>query len=831
MKQLIVLTLKNMKVNKKNNILILIAITLSSMLLFSVALAFSTYRVNKIENTIDYYGNHYAIFTNVYMDQKHILDEDALVDKYFYIYKIDQMYKDNTNVIAENNIYLYGISDDFQLDLDITGRLPEDESELLISFNLSSEKKYKLNEVYEIDGKDYKIVGIYNNTYKLTLAGLSSYYTPIFTKSDQFSDSVVVWVYLNTLEDVYNNLGNLQFRLNTEQNILNFKDVELKINDEYLSLLTTARGEKAFNQAIIQLMLMLVMTILSFITLFVIYNSFAISVNERKKKYATYKSIGASSKQIIISVLFEAFILTLIAIPLGYLLSVFLVQIVLLIVNNLLFEVIEHPFVFSVYVNYIIFAIFYIIASVFLASFSPAKRAGEASIMDVIRQNTEINKKEGLFKKRRLIKKIFGIEGIISAKSSTRNYRKYNVTVFSIVIGCILYLVFSIFINLYFYLYSFSSEIDNQPAHISFESNLSLNSEIIEDFTTLKNINNYSYSHLKLSYFEYDSEDLSREFLVRKNNIGAILYIDNDNYNKLKKEFNINNDNPMILGNSISINFSDTTFKESIHISPFFIKEKISVDSYEIVYATTMSKGESIGEFNNLNIIYDYGSNLKAISSEYKTVFIPTIILPIDEYKTSIEKDGSAINIQITSKDYYKLDKEIKEVLKKYSGNIEIGYDNYFMINYGSFQTMKAIGIIIYLTIFILFSTTIISIFSTINTNLSLRRREFAVLRSMGLNKKGFNKMVLYESIMLSIKGLLFGILLSIALLMLFINIFQIQDSFISILFFTLPPYVYIQPLITCIVVVFLVTYMSFYIATNKFKNDNIADVLKEDSF
>lgn len=106
------------------------------------------------------------------------------------------------------------------------------------------------------------------------------------------------------------------------------------------------------------------------------------------------------------------------------------------------------------------------------------------------------------------------------------------------------------------------------------------------------------------------------------------------------------------------------------------------------------------------------------------------------------------------------------------------------MDNYNSFQIAKAIQIIIYLVLFIIFLITIISIYSTINTNLSLRRREFAVLRSLGLNKKGFNKMILYESLMLSIKSLLFGILLSCLLIILFIKIFTLSDSAIYLLFF-----------------------------------------------
>lgn len=171
------------------------------------------------------------------------------------------------------------------------------------------------------------------------------------------------------------------------------------MNTSYLGLYTVSYGDGAYAQAIMKLVIMLVMSILAFITLFVIYNSFAISVNERKKNYAMYKSIGASNKQVLISVMLEALILTIIAIPIGFLLSIGLIKILIIVINNTLNGIITNKFIFKIYFNYILFAIFYILASVFLASFTPAKRASEASIIDVIRQNTEINKTKGLFKK------------------------------------------------------------------------------------------------------------------------------------------------------------------------------------------------------------------------------------------------------------------------------------------------------------------------------------------------------------------------------------------------------------------------------------------------
>ena len=50
------------------------------------------------------------------------------------------------------------------------------------------------------------------------------------------------------------------------------------------------------------------------------------------------------------------------------------------------------------------------------------------------------------------------------------------------------------------------------------------------------------------------------------------------------------------------------------------------------------------------------------------------------------------------------------------------------------------------------------NVFHTISTNLMLRRKEFAMLRSMGMSPKGFQKMMNFECLLYGFKGLLYGL-------------------------------------------------------------------------
>ena len=50
------------------------------------------------------------------------------------------------------------------------------------------------------------------------------------------------------------------------------------------------------------------------------------------------------------------------------------------------------------------------------------------------------------------------------------------------------------------------------------------------------------------------------------------------------------------------------------------------------------------------------------------------------------------------------------------------------------------------------------NVFNTISTNIALRRREFAMLRSIGMTHRGFRRMMNYECILYGLKGLIFGV-------------------------------------------------------------------------
>ena len=82
------------------------------------------------------------------------------------------------------------------------------------------------------------------------------------------------------------------------------------------------------------MMIIIMLSLVSIGCIVVIYNSFAISVMERKKEFGLLSSIGATKKQLSYTVFFEALIEGIIGIILGICGAYIGIGTVILIINN-----------------------------------------------------------------------------------------------------------------------------------------------------------------------------------------------------------------------------------------------------------------------------------------------------------------------------------------------------------------------------------------------------------------------------------------------------------------------------------------------------------------
>ena len=113
-------------------------------------------------------------------------------------------------------------------------------------------------------------------------------------------------------------------------------------------------------------LIIIILALVSIACIIVIYNSFAISVMERKKQFGLFSSIGATRKQLKYTVFFEAFIVGIIGIPLGVLSAYLGIGIVLKIVNYLLPNVFDFPLALTTYPLFIIIPILFMIITIII---------------------------------------------------------------------------------------------------------------------------------------------------------------------------------------------------------------------------------------------------------------------------------------------------------------------------------------------------------------------------------------------------------------------------------------------------------------------------------
>ena len=117
---------------------------------------------------------------------------------------------------------------------------------------------------------------------------------------------------------------------------------------------------------------------------------------------------------------------------------------------------------------------------------------------------------------------------------------------------------------------------------------------------------------------------------------------------------------------------------------------------------------------------------------------------------------------------------------------------------------------------------SVTNVFNTIVTNLKLRQRDFAMLRSVGMTKGGFRRMMIFECLIYGTKALLFGIPVSFLItLWIYSSVNVTWDGGLLI------PW---SAYGIVIVSVFIVVLISMVYAMSKINRNNLVETLRKDS-
>jgi putative ABC transport system permease protein len=125
-------------------------------------------------------------------------------------------------------------------------------------------------------------------------------------------------------------------------------------------------------------------------SIFLIYNSFNISLNERAHRFGILSSVGATARQLRNSVLFEGLCIGAVGIPIGVLVGIGSIGLVLPLVarnfENILYS--DVPLSLTVSVPAIVAAAVISMVTILISAYIPARKAANAPVIESIRRTS-----------------------------------------------------------------------------------------------------------------------------------------------------------------------------------------------------------------------------------------------------------------------------------------------------------------------------------------------------------------------------------------------------------------------------------------------------------
>lgn len=791
----------NLKLNKSRTLVTLVGIILSVALLSAVSSIYMSAIKSYVSYEKNINGNFHASYMDVPKKDLKIFNNNKKIEKIYYTEEVGY-----AKINSKNEYKPYAYVDAFSSSAlenlvgnVVKGRLPKKENEIVIPSTLKTNGRLNLkvgetitldvgtrvsdesklnqsnpyNENENINNtieKKYKIVGI-TKRLGTSIEPIDAPGYTFITYLDENKRSKNTNIYVRYKEkyikDAYKLTADI---LGVDRNIFEKSNDINKVSDltnEDYEELSKARYEYTINEHLLRaetdplkisdntyliIVTIIVIIIIIFTSVFCIKSSFDISVSERIKQYGLLKSIGATKKQIKKNILYEGFILGLIGIPLGIIIGI-LASMILVVVSNYFMKLVNLRFTltYSFSILSILITIILGILTIYLSGIRVANKTSKISPLESIRNENNITVKPKTLRTPKIINKLFGIGGTISYKNIKRNGKKYRVTILGVIIGAGTVIALSEFVNLAFN--NASSRVNVRNFNLSLigkpESESSLKKYI--ETTKLEDIKEF---HLRKSKdFEtelYYSKDFKKKLVEseEKDTTVNVISIEDKEYESYIKELGLEYN--YVKDKGILLDF-DSEYEKS--------KNEL-IHNYNVKAGDTINiKNQDSNNYYDIEIISI--PNTKPSSLDEKGLEIEGILVSSELFK-KITNDSGAYNIQIeyNSVNPNKTQDEIESILNGESFNLT----NEEEINEQNRNLLTLVRIFLYGFIIVIALISITSTINIVTSNVMLRSKEFASLKSIGMTKKEFDKMIKLEGTFIEIKSLFYGIIFGLIL-------------------------------------------------------------------
>ena len=581
----------------------------------------------------------------------------------------------------------------------------------------------------------------------------------------------------------------------------------------------------------------IILLIIILASVFMIYDSFAVSYQQRARYLGMLASVGATRVQKRGSVYFESFILGCIGIPIGILCGIGGIAVTLRALSDSFMKTVMVATGDSIRLHavvdwkIIVFSALISALTIFISAWIPAHRASKITPIEALRQtNTVKVKKAKKLKTSRLRQKLFGFEDVLAVKNYKRNAKRSRTVVFALAVSVILFLSTANFTGM------LTNALDNEYDGMSFDVYESVNSsdgplsvDLVEklnkEVSRMPGIESMRICADNEMMVDGLDKQLTAE--AKKANMDRSVYVlgvDNDTFAALAKEAGIDpsvcQDDKIPTGILINRVQVATEKKQSLVLNPL---------QGSLVGQTFT--GSMVGYNSEGNELYakytaKVAAQMNKEASNLGSFMHPTLVVPMHSYLVHFPSVLAEDNIvsyaryYITAQDHDRVYTEVSDLLSDTKGISHTGYDAAAQA-----ETMRALRIVVmtfgygFITLITLIS--VMNIINTISSGMEERRREFAMIKSVGMTPRSFKKSIYLENIRYGVMALVWGLPVSFGLDFLMYKILGSSFDY----GYTFRWYYYLAAALA----VFAVIGVALLYALDKIKKDNIIETLKRD--
>lgn len=837
------ISIKNLGMNKKRSIGTVIGIILSVALITAVAGMFTSFQKSLVNNTIEGSGYYHMEMGIIDDEILNTLKMNRKIDRIMTTYELGT---GKIQSSEEKYPYITVRSTDYFDELAfkiVEGHKPENSRELVINERTAMNANLKVGDTLELelgtrmsgDGyemspsnpyleengeyiknpikKTYKIVGIFSRAgYGYVQAGITA---------DTTSPKLNAFITLSNPKEIDEFESDIK---QIEKALIENKDIEYRYSkSKNYELL---RWEIfAFSDSTISMLYAVVTVVIIIIlatSIFCIRNSFAISATEKSKMLGMLASVGATKRQIKKSVLTEAFILGLIGVPLGILSGIFADFILIKVVNFILRDVIIDRLGIMIlnipWLPILLGAVLGFV-TIYLSAIASAIKASRISPIENLRSSKDIKLNSKKLHTPRFIENIFKTGGVLAYKNLKRSKKKYRTTVISLTISVFVFVAMNSFLTETFKVSSsYYKDYDYNMVVSNIASLKQSEIDAIRSLNDIKDIHVAYSTSRRVGYITIN--DLSKVAITDPDEGGIactkydektgectgvkfasldIYALDDVSFKKYVKKLELDYEQVKTEGilsdyydlyreNGTTKEVRRYTYKKGDTIEGIYNESPISIR----VAATTDTHIFGLEAYNYaggfLFVDKDYFENIE---------FEPYLITIDTDNYTTLEKSITEINSVVETSDL----------------TSQIRYEK-------AIKTIVSIFLYGFITVITLIGVT--NIFNTITSNMELRQKEFAMLKSIGMTKREFNRMINLETLFYSMKSLIYGIILGLIGAYAIHNAFGLKEETAFIFPWT--------SILISIVFVFLLVKIIMNFSMKKINRQNIIETIRKEN-